>query len=208
MTSNPLPFHQRHFSKFALGGLGSLALLVSFAEHDRRGLLMFELPEAFAVESIPGQEFVGMLPMTFPVSYIPGQQQRGAARAIPPRGSAGGALVDTGPTAVAGGGAGIGPLQVEPGPDEPTQQAAALPTTSPAATRGTGSLGDIPNASFGNSPISAIVLDNPDVPGDGGGDPVVPAVPEPASWLLMLLGIGALGGAMRRYRTIPTPRLA
>lgn len=31
--------------------------------------------------------------------------------------------------------------------------------------------------------------------------PVVPAVPEPSTWAMMLVGFGAIGGAMRRRRT-------
>lgn len=35
----------------------------------------------------------------------------------------------------------------------------------------------------------------------GGVSLSVAAVPEPASWMMMILGIGAIGGAMRRKRT-------
>lgn len=35
----------------------------------------------------------------------------------------------------------------------------------------------------------------------GGGNPVVPAVPEPATWLMMLLGMGSVGASMRSART-------
>ena len=35
-------------------------------------------------------------------------------------------------------------------------------------------------------------------------DPVVAAVPEPASWAMMMAGIGVLGGAARRRRRVST----
>ncbi len=38
-----------------------------------------------------------------------------------------------------------------------------------------------------------------------GNPPVVPAVPEPATWATMLIGFGAIGGAMRR-RTVARVR--
>ncbi|OYW46575.1 MAG: hypothetical protein B7Z08_12095 [Sphingomonadales bacterium 32-68-7] len=34
--------------------------------------------------------------------------------------------------------------------------------------------------------------------GEGGGAPPVSAVPEPATWAMMIMGFGLLGGAMRR----------
>lgn len=36
----------------------------------------------------------------------------------------------------------------------------------------------------------------------------LPAVPEPASWALMILGFGAVGGAMRRRQRVPFALLA
>ena len=41
----------------------------------------------------------------------------------------------------------------------------------------------------------AVVLNNPIVPGPGTG-----AVPEPATWAMLLLGFGAIGAAMRQRR--------
>jgi hypothetical protein len=36
----------------------------------------------------------------------------------------------------------------------------------------------------------------------------LPAVPEPASWALMLLGFGAIGAAMRRRRGLALAQMA
>ena len=43
--------------------------------------------------------------------------------------------------------------------------------------------------------------------GSAVGDPV-PAVPEPATWGMMLLGFGAIGASMRRRKAISLPQLA
>lgn len=32
-------------------------------------------------------------------------------------------------------------------------------------------------------------------------DPVTPSVPEPATWAMMIVGFGLVGGAMRRRKT-------
>ena len=37
---------------------------------------------------------------------------------------------------------------------------------------------------------------------DGGNDPGGGAVPEPASWAMMIVGFGGVGAAMRRRRTL------
>lgn len=36
--------------------------------------------------------------------------------------------------------------------------------------------------------------------GNGGGDDVTPAAPEPATWIMMVLGIGLIAGLLRRAR--------
>lgn len=205
MSQTDLPFSQRHFSKFMLGGLGCLAVVTAFGEHDRRGLLAFDMPEAFAAAEESGQDFVGMFPMTFPVSFVAGAEPRGgASRTIPSRGALA-APADDG----TGSPVGALPSVAAEVPSEPAaSQFAATPAALGNPTGRDGGFGDIPGGSFGSTPVSAIVIDDPDPvdPGDG-GDPVVPAVPEPASWLLMLLGIGALGTALRRY-PVRRPRLA
>jgi len=48
-----------------------------------------------------------------------------------------------------------------------------------------------------NTRQAAVVLDNPIVPGPGTG-----AVPEPATWAMLLLGFGAIGGALRQRRRV------
>lgn len=39
--------------------------------------------------------------------------------------------------------------------------------------------------------------------GGGGTTPVLPAVPEPSTWLMMLLGMAMIGGALRSGKAIP-----
>lgn len=53
---------------------------------------------------------------------------------------------------------------------------------------------------LGNLGVNYIGLDNISISDLG----LVGAVPEPATWLMMLLGIGALGAALRRPKTAPT----
>ena len=54
-------------------------------------------------------------------------------------------------------------------------------------------------AGAGGSP--AALADGGNAPVAGGEGGVVPAVPEPASWLLMIIGVGALGIALRRQNS-------
>jgi hypothetical protein len=42
----------------------------------------------------------------------------------------------------------------------------------------------------------------------GGVSLSVAAVPEPAAWMMMIVGIGAIGGLMRRKRTTASVRYA
>ena len=46
------------------------------------------------------------------------------------------------------------------------------------------------------------------VTGAGPGPNPNPAVPEPATWLMMILGFGLIGGALRRQRMTTTVRFA
>jgi hypothetical protein len=55
-------------------------------------------------------------------------------------------------------------------------------------------------ASLTLTPTSIVVLDNT---GQTGGDP--PGVPEPATWSLLMLGMGAAGAGLRRRRNLKNP---
>lgn len=59
-----------------------------------------------------------------------------------------------------------------------------------------GFIGLLNTSAFGNGSLAPIVtgLDNP------GGEAFLPAVPEPSTWAMMVLGFGAIGIAMRRRR--------
>ena len=51
-------------------------------------------------------------------------------------------------------------------------------------------------AAFGDAPNPA--TGGAGAPGGGGGGQLVSAAPEPSTWLLMMLGVGAVGWALRR----------
>mgnify|MGYP001145374971 CR=1 FL=1 len=55
---------------------------------------------------------------------------------------------------------------------------------------------DAPGGAF--TSLSGSFLGFEKTPGDDGGPPVVPGVPEPASWAMLLLGFGLVGGTVRR----------
>lgn len=68
---------------------------------------------------------------------------------------------------------------------------------SPLYTHGTYALG------AGVYSVTGVVIAHAtDFPGGGGAAAQLTAVPEPASWALMLVGFGALGFAARRRRAI------
>lgn len=175
--------------------LGVAAVIASFAEADQRGLLFKASDSAFFVEdaalAVPnGGTTLYLANQNRPRS---GPRLRNiSGRPAPRIGSApilGTADDVTGP----GGGAsrviGDGPASLQ----QPTAIAAtAPPGTGTTTTRNPSS----PGPGFPDSPIGLIAV-NTSNPG-----PVVPAVPEPASWLLMILGVGWLGLTLRR-RTRP-----
>lgn len=194
---------QRRFTKFLLGGIGVMAIAIAFGQHDRRGLLLYDLPEAFAARELAE--------LSSPIGLESGIGIRRIVRSRSLPRQIGRPVAGQTPELGAGGGAGAGPtigLQpfILPSPeplsassvtssgDEPGQPTLALTN---AASPGTG-ISPTPlvvPAAPGVVPIEPGVV--PTVP-----DPVVPAVPEPASWVLMIIGIGALGAAMRRRRRL------
>ena len=215
MASQPsgqLPHYQRHFAAYVVGSLLVLLLVASFFENDRRGLLFTNLPEAFAANEFDesGQSY-RITFGTLPGNYF------GARRSIPrrPGGVTASSLADT-PTGSAVGVPGSGFA-----PDE----GLTLPTFGSSEQS---AVGEVPPSFVGNNPIGLpptggavppiAVPGNPggetpgdpgtpsdpgtDNPGNPGGetpvDPPVPAVPEPASWLMMIIGVAVLGQILRR----------
>ena len=82
-------------------------------------------------------------------------------------------------------------------------------------TRGVGTCGANETWSLNNVPITFGVLNSIDVTGlsrgngsYGGNATFIPAVPEPATWAMLLVGFGAIGFSMRRRRALALPQMA
>jgi hypothetical protein len=178
-----------------LPALGVATLIGSFIEADQRGLLFRSDDMALLAEdaalAVPSQGLE---------MYLGGREARGGS----PRGRnfigrPPGSRLVPGNASNLNEGNGVSPA---PGGsrtilDQPAREQLASPTLASAATApsaatspGSGSFG--PN--FPDSPIGLIAVGT-NTPG-----PVVPAVPEPASWLLMIVGVGWLGLALRRRK--------
>ena len=180
-----------------LPALGVATLIGSFIEADQRGLLFRSDDMALLAQdsalAVPNQ---GM------AMYLGGDEVRGGS----PRGRnfigrPPGSRLVPGNASTLDEANGVSPA---PGGsrtivDQPAREQLASPTlasatTAPAAATspGSGSFGP----SFPDSPIGLIAVGT-NTPG-----PVVPAVPEPASWLLMILGVGWLGLSLRRRKRL------
>ena len=72
------------------------------------------------------------------------------------------------------------------------------PIADPVTDLGPVSLLDIPPVTDPANVLPPVII--PDIPTDP-GNPVVPGVPEPATWLTMILGMLATGASLRRQRT-------
>ena len=198
----------RLLAVFAFAAVG-----LSFLEADRRGLLFDADPFAFSVSE-------GALALTGPSVILFGDARRGGAgpryrsfnrgparRLIPgrgaapnepgsgsPAGSPAGAIASntrsTSPAPLAGTG---------PSPFVPGQSAETFAPTAPNGR-------SIPGSGFAPSPIGFVAGETdsetpptaPPVTVDPDPSPVVPAIPEPASWLLMIIGLGWMGLYLRR----------
>lgn len=176
-----------------LPALGVATLIGSFIEADQRGLLFQSDDIALLAEdaalAVPNQG-MGM--------YLGVSDARGGNRGRNIIGRPPGSRLVTGNASDLGDDNVVSPA---PGGsrtilDQPARQEQASPTltsgtTAPAAVSppGNGSFGP----SFPDSPIGLIAVGTNPPP-----TPVVPAVPEPASWLLMILGVGWLGLSLRR----------
>lgn len=187
----------RHFSLLLFGAGAILLAFVSLVETDRRGLLRWDRPTAFAAGNVTP------LPASYGIVYpgtgsgqpsrVADRGGRRAARLIAPRDGTSGIGTP------AGGGA---------------QSAFVAPLLPSDGSTGTGSGSTTargianPPAAGGPAPFTPSTL------GGGGGsppgiivvnNPPVPAVPEPAAWLLMILGVGILAAALRRGAGVSEP---
>lgn len=72
----------------------------------------------------------------------------------------------------------------------------SMPDVSPTSV---GPAFDVPGFGFGNVPVAPGTPDGePSVPPPPVPPPPGPAVPEPSTWVLMILGFGAIGYVLRR----------
>lgn len=193
-SAKQLPRNQRYFATYVIATLVAVVLLLSFSEADRRGLVFTDIPESFAADEIVQQRqafaiAIGRQPGTTAVGDRPSRTIRRLlpAFAAPPSrrarqtettGTPGGATPTGGealPIAAGQAGAGAGPQQL--------------------------SLADVSPPGFGTGPVGVLPINDPGSPGTPGTeiptDPPVPTVPEPASWLLMIVGVAILGKILR-----------
>lgn len=178
----------RHFTLLLFSAGAFVLAFGSLIETDRRGLLGWERPAAFAAGKVT--------PLTASYDNIyfgPGQAGRiadrggrRAARLIP---SGGGSSAIGTPAGAAAQSAFVAPLLPNDGsaPTGPGGASASV-NSNPPASGGTTPFTPSTLGGGGGSPPGVIVVDNPPVP----------AVPEPAAWLLMILGVGILATALRR----------
>lgn len=178
----------RHFALLLFSAGAVLLTFVSLIETDRRGLLRWDRPTVFAEGSVTP------LPASYDIIYrgpvrerrLADQGGRRAARLIPRRDSTSGIGTPTGAGA---------------------QSASVEPLFANAGSAGTGLTGtNAPDGTNSSAPGGSTPF-TPSTFGGGGGtppgvvlvdNPPVPAVPEPAAWLLMILGVGILATSLRR----------
>ena len=188
---------QPRFHFWLLTSLGVAVFATSFLSHDKRGLLYYDEPSALLAEDL------NMMPQFASGGYGVGRGggERGnpLRRTISRRGAAPGTALTSQTPGGAGGFAG------EPTVAPATQNFGEAPVTtltSGPSTSGTQlGLPGFSTGGFNPSPIVLVIVPSEPGPGpgpgDGGSDPVIPAVPEPASWLMMIIAVFALGTAIR-----------
>jgi len=182
----------RHFTLLLFGAGAVLLAFASLIETDRRGLLRWDRPTAFAAGSVKPP------PASYDISYLGPDQARKVAdqggrratRLIPLRDGSSGIGTPAGAFA---------------------QSALVAPLLPSNGNAGTGSTGTTaPNNTNPSAPGGPTAF-TPSTLVDGGGttpgvivvdNPPVPAVPEPAAWLLMILGVGMLATALRRRAVV------
>ena len=179
---------------------GAVVLIGSAMENDRRGLLLWDAPEALTA-SLPAYDeaassvidYTNSYPANLSFGTTPSRQLR-RVRSVPGRQSApAAAAIDSAPGIAGAAGAPLEPAAAAAAPV--TDVAQATPATA-APNIATGQLPPSSGPGFSPSPIGASQL----IPVVVVAPPVVPAIPEPSSWILMILGIGILGEVLRRSR--------
>lgn len=195
---------QPKFHFWLLTSLGVVVFATSFLSHDKRGLLYYDEPTALLAQNL------SMMPEYasggYGVGRSGGERGRPLRRTIAPRGGAAPAagLTSQSPAGSAGGLAGEQP--VAPASSNLADLPATTLASGPAAGGTRLGLPGFGTGGFDSSPIGLVIVPGEVDPGPGDGgssggdtpDPVIPAVPEPASWLMMIIAVFALGTAIRR----------
>ena len=207
---------QPKFHFWLLSSLGVVVLASSFLSHDKRGLLYYDAPTALLADDL------AMMP-----DYITGgfggrlatgrdglgERPNRLLRTIAPRGTEPSAAGAAGGAPAAPGGA-IAPSA--PGFTGPVGPALASAPGTGGSSAGLPAFGS--SGGFAPTPIGFVPAPTDGGSSSGGGTsggdggstsggsssgggtpgPVVPAVPEPASWLMMIIAVFTLGSAIRR----------
>ena len=216
---------QPKFHFWLMSSLGVVVLASSFLSHDKRGLLYYDEPTAlladdlammpeyitggFGVRLATGRDGLGDRPNRLLRTIAPRGTEPTAA------GSAGGApgagnapstpnfIAPTGPALASGpaaGGSSPGlPAFGSSGGFAPTPIGfVPTPADGSSSSSGGSSGGDGGTSGGGTSGGDGGSTSGGSSSGGGTPGPVVPAVPEPASWLMMIIAVFTLGSAIRR----------
>ncbi|MEN7538042.1 hypothetical protein [Aurantiacibacter flavus] len=197
---------QPKFHFWLLSSLGFVVLASSFLSHDKRGLLFYDEPTALLAEDLTMMpEFItgGFGNRLVGDGSGRGERPNSLRRTIGPRGAAPGLAGDTAGQTAPGGAVAPAAAPAVPNFADATGPALASGPAAGGTPLGLpGFFGD--GGGFGPTPIGFVPVPGSDGGGSGsssGGDtpgPVVPAIPEPASWLMMIIAVFTLGSAIRR----------
>tara|TARA_A100001391_G_scaffold188957_2_gene159963 strand:- start:36335 stop:37015 length:681 start_codon:yes stop_codon:yes gene_type:complete len=200
---------QPKFHFWLLSSLGVVVLASSFLSHDKRGLLYYDEPTALLAEDLALMPeyitggFGGRL-ATGP--SVGGERPNSLRRTIPPRGAVPQAAGLTGDTPAQAAPAGAAAPFGLPATQDLTGPIGPALASGPASGTSSGGLPGFGSSGFAPTPIGFVPTTTSDGGSSSGGsssgggtpDPVVPAVPEPASWLMMIIAVFTLGSAIRR----------
>jgi len=186
-TSSEQALKLNRFQQRTLVIFGLIAALASLPDSERRGLLVWNSPEALIADVADGTP--GGLPGAIAFVRADGLPRRGAATGRPFVTATVGPVGDPALNSAPGGA--LSPAQATTSTSQPEIPVGIGPQNGPAA----GGVPVGPGVGFAPAVIGATtLLAAPPAP------PGVPAIPEPSSWVLMILGVGFLGVALRRTR--------